>query len=63
MGTNIKLDDSNDASKRLAKQYAAINQAFDKLESGGAIFVDDETAKSCMEARKAKIRNRDATAK
>ncbi|WP_415904840.1 damage-inducible protein J [Neptuniibacter sp. QD48_55] len=36
-----------------------VNQAFDKLDAGEAVFVDHDSAKARMEARKAKIRNRD----
>ncbi|MGR0279949.1 type II toxin-antitoxin system RelB/DinJ family antitoxin [Marinomonas dokdonensis] len=35
-----------------------VNLAFDKYDSGKAVFVDNESAKSLMEARKARIRNR-----
>jgi len=36
-----------------------INAAFDKIDSGKANFIEDNEAKSEMEARKNKIRNRD----
>lgn len=36
-----------------------VNHAFDKLDAGEAVFVDHDSAKARMEARKAKIRNRD----
>ncbi|MGO2404702.1 MAG: damage-inducible protein J [Vibrio litoralis] len=35
-----------------------VNLAFDKYDSGKAVFVDNESAKSRMEARKERIRNR-----
>lgn len=35
-----------------------VNLAFDKFDSGRAVFVDHESAKNRMAARKAKIRNR-----
>ncbi len=35
-----------------------VNLAFDKFDSGRAVFVDHESAKNSMAARKAKIRNR-----
>lgn len=35
-----------------------INLAFDKLDSGQAVFTDHETAKNRMAERKAKIRDR-----
>jgi antitoxin component of RelBE/YafQ-DinJ toxin-antitoxin module len=35
-----------------------VNLAFDKFDSGRAVFVDHESAKNLMAARKAKIRNR-----
>lgn len=36
-----------------------INAAFDKFDSGKALFIEHDEAKSQMEARKAKVRNRD----
>ena len=36
-----------------------INAAFDKFESGKANFIEQDKAKTQMEARKNKIRNRD----
>ncbi len=35
-----------------------VNQAFDKFDQGKSVFIDHDSAKSRMEARKAKIRNR-----
>ena len=35
-----------------------VNLAFAKHDSGKAVFIDNESAKSRMEARKTKIRNR-----
>tara|TARA_Y100000588_G_C13862206_1_gene756704 strand:+ start:156 stop:440 length:285 start_codon:yes stop_codon:yes gene_type:complete len=35
-----------------------VNQAFDKYEAGESTFIDNETAKSRMAERKAKVRNR-----
>ncbi|WP_318464522.1 type II toxin-antitoxin system RelB/DinJ family antitoxin [Photobacterium leiognathi] len=35
-----------------------VNQAFDKFEQGKSVFINHDSAKSRMEARKAKIRNR-----
>ncbi|MEJ2766834.1 type II toxin-antitoxin system RelB/DinJ family antitoxin [Photobacterium sp. MCCC 1A19761] len=35
-----------------------VNLAFEKFDSGKAVFVDHESAKSRMAGRKAKIRNR-----
>jgi len=35
-----------------------VNQAFEKYEAGESTFIDNETAKSRMAERKAKIRNR-----
>lgn len=63
----------DDETKRLAQQMAEqqrktlshdawlteqVNLAFKKYDSGKAVFVDNESAKSHMEARKAMIRNR-----
>jgi antitoxin component of RelBE/YafQ-DinJ toxin-antitoxin module len=36
-----------------------VNLAFDKLDSGKAVFVDNDSAKAQMAERKAKVRNRD----
>jgi antitoxin component of RelBE/YafQ-DinJ toxin-antitoxin module len=36
-----------------------INAAFDKFDSGKANFIEHDEAKSLMEARKNKVRNRD----
>ncbi|MBY8309002.1 type II toxin-antitoxin system RelB/DinJ family antitoxin [Vibrio furnissii] len=36
-----------------------INLAFEKIDSGKAVFIDHESSKSRMAERKAKIRNRD----
>lgn len=36
-----------------------VNQAFDKVDSGKAVFTEHHTAKARMAERKAKIRNRD----
>ncbi|MCF6179558.1 MAG: type II toxin-antitoxin system RelB/DinJ family antitoxin [Geopsychrobacter sp.] len=36
-----------------------VNLAFDKLDSGKAVFVDNDSAKTQMAQRKAKVRNRD----
>jgi antitoxin component of RelBE/YafQ-DinJ toxin-antitoxin module len=36
-----------------------INAAFDKFESGKSIFIEHDKAKTQMEVRKNKIRNRD----
>lgn len=64
----------SDACRELTEQMAAqqrkvlshdawlteqVNFAFDKLDAGKAAFIDSTSAKSEMEARKAKIRNRD----
>lgn len=38
-----------------------INAAFDKLDSGKANFIEHGEAKTQMEARKMKLRNRDRT--
>ena len=38
-----------------------INAAFDKFDNGKANFVVHDEAKTIMEARKQKIRNRDKT--
>jgi antitoxin component of RelBE/YafQ-DinJ toxin-antitoxin module len=38
-----------------------INTAFDKLDSGKANFIEHDKAKTQMEVRKMKIRNRDRT--
>ncbi|EKO3558990.1 type II toxin-antitoxin system RelB/DinJ family antitoxin [Vibrio metschnikovii] len=38
-----------------------VNQAFEKLDSGKAVFVEHNVAKARMTERKAKIRNRDHT--
>lgn len=35
-----------------------VNLAFEKYDSGKAVFIDNESAKSRMEARKARIRSR-----
>ena len=35
-----------------------VNLAFDKLDSGKAVFVDNDSAKAQMVKRKAKVRNR-----
>ncbi|MDY0191644.1 MAG: type II toxin-antitoxin system RelB/DinJ family antitoxin [Desulfuromonas sp.] len=35
-----------------------VNLAFDKLDSGDAVFVDSDSAKTQMAERKTKIRNR-----
>ena len=35
-----------------------VNQAFEKLDSGAAVFVEHDKAKDEMAKRKAKIRNR-----
>ena len=35
-----------------------VNLAFDKLDSGKAVFVDNDSAKTSMAERKAKVRNR-----
>ncbi len=35
-----------------------VNLAFDKLDSGKAVFVDNDSAKTRMAERKAKVRNR-----
>lgn len=35
-----------------------VNLAFDKLDSGKAVFVDNDSAKKRMAERKAKVRNR-----
>jgi antitoxin component of RelBE/YafQ-DinJ toxin-antitoxin module len=37
-----------------------INAAFDKFDNGKACFVEHDEAKTQMEARKVKIRNRDS---
>jgi antitoxin component of RelBE/YafQ-DinJ toxin-antitoxin module len=34
-----------------------VNHAFDKLDSGKAVFVDNDSAKAQMAQRKAKVRN------
>ncbi len=36
-----------------------VNLAFDKLDSGKAVFVDNDSAKTRMAERKAKVRNRE----
>lgn len=36
-----------------------INLAFEKIDSGKAVFIDHDSSKSRMAERKAKIRNRD----
>ncbi len=36
-----------------------VNEAFAKYDAGKAVFHDQDSAKSLMEQRKAKIRNRD----
>jgi len=38
-----------------------INAAFDKFDSGKSNFIEHDVAKTQMEARKMKIRNRDIT--
>jgi antitoxin component of RelBE/YafQ-DinJ toxin-antitoxin module len=38
-----------------------VNAAFDKFDSGKSNFIEHDTAKTQMEARKMKIRNRDRT--
>ena len=63
----------SDACRELTEQLAAqqrktlshdawlteqVNLAFEKFDSGKAVFVDHESAKSRMEERKAKIRKR-----
>ena len=35
-----------------------VNLAFDKLDSGKAVFIDNDSAKKQMAERKAKVRNR-----
>jgi antitoxin component of RelBE/YafQ-DinJ toxin-antitoxin module len=35
-----------------------VSLAFDKLDSGKAVFVDNDSAKTLMAERKAKVRNR-----
>lgn len=35
-----------------------VNLAFDKLDSGKAVFVDNDSAKTRMAERKARVRNR-----
>jgi len=35
-----------------------VNLAFDKLDSGKAVFIDSDSAKTQMVGRKAKVRNR-----
>lgn len=35
-----------------------VNLAFEKLDSGDAVFVDNDSAKNQMAERKAKVRNR-----
>ena len=34
-----------------------VNLAFDRLDSGGAVFIDNDSAKTQMAERKAKVRN------
>lgn len=47
-------------TEQLSQQMAAqVNRAFEKLEAGDSVFVEHEAAKSLMEARKARIRDRD----
>lgn len=63
----------SDACRELTEQLAAqqrkaishdawltqqVNQAFEKLDSGEASFIDHEASKAQMAERKAKIRNR-----
>ena len=72
MDTRIQIR-VDDETKRLAQKMAEqqkktlshdawlteqVNLAFDKYDSGKAVFVDNESAKSHMKARKARIRNR-----
>jgi antitoxin component of RelBE/YafQ-DinJ toxin-antitoxin module len=35
-----------------------VNLAFDRLDSGDAVFIDNDSAKTQMAERKAKVRNR-----
>ena len=47
-------------TEQLSQQMAEqVNRAFEKLEAGDSVFVGHEAAKSLIEARKARIRDRD----
>ncbi len=47
-------------TEQLSQQMAEqVNRAFEKLKAGDSVFVAHEAAKSRMEARKARIRDRD----
>lgn len=63
----------SDACRELAEQLAElqrkalshdtwlteqVNLAFEKLDSGDAVFIDSDSAKNQMAERKAKVRNR-----
>lgn len=48
--------ETSDLTQQIAEQ---INQAYEKFEAGDSVFVGHEAAKSLMEARKARIRDRD----
>lgn len=47
--------ETKDLTRLIAEQ---INQADEKFEAGDSVFVGHEAAKSMMEARKARIRDR-----
>ena len=47
-------------TEQLSQQMAEqVNRAFEKSKAGDSVFVEHEAAKSLMEARKARIRDRD----
>lgn len=55
--TQSRVDrETEQLSQQMMEQ---VNQAFEKLEAGDSVFMEHEAAKSLMEARKARIRDRD----